>query len=256
MVDARGLRAACHGAILALLLVAIAVAAAAPARAAPPPRADGPTLEVPLHEAVYHATVRRIPVRAILRLEKQNDGLFLYRSWVEPRGPLSFIRKEVSETSLVLLDADGVIQPISYRRRDEFSGRNSDMLFQHANRKLNIDYRDEQNTIDWEPGIYDVLSLRLVLVRDLARGKLKDIYRVVDDRGRIENVDVKVVGKETLSTPLGKLATIRLEYTNHRRERSYRLWIAEDMDSAMIRLEQYENGKLRGSLGIVEYRRL
>lgn len=213
-------------------------------------------LEIPLHEAVYHATVRRIPVRASLRLEQQNGGVFLYRSWVEPRGALSFIRREVSETSLVLLDSDGVIQPISYRRRDDFGGRHSDMLFDHANRKLTINYRNEETTIDWEPGIHDLLSLRLVLARDLALDALKDVYRVVDDRGRVEEVDVEVVGEETLATPLGDLATVRLEYTNSRRDRRYRLWIATEMDMAMVRLEQYEAGKLRGALNIVEYRRL
>jgi hypothetical protein len=254
VVDARKPAAVRRGVFLAM--VVLIAAAAGVARAAEPAHPGGPSLGIPLHEAVYHATVRHIPVRATLRLEKQNDGLFLYRSWVEPRGPLSFIRKEVSETSLVLLDADGAIQPISYRRRDEFSGRHSDMLFDHAGQEVTINYRDRVNTIDWEPGIYDLLTLRLVLARDLARGTLKDVYRVVDDRGRVEDVDVEVVGKETLSTALGDLETVRLEYTNQRRGRAYRLWIAEQMDAAMVRLEQYEDGKLRGSLGIVEYRRL
>jgi hypothetical protein len=98
---------------------------------------------VPLHEAIYHATVRRIKVRAGLRLEQQGDGLYLYRSWVEPRGPLSFIRKEIRDQP-VLLDADGAIQPISYRRRDEFSGRHSDMLFDTPSQEVTIDYRGRQ----------------------------------------------------------------------------------------------------------------
>jgi hypothetical protein len=36
----------------------------------------------------------------------------------------------------------------------------------------------------------------------------------------------------------------------------YRLWIAPDKDAALVRLEQYEEGKLRGRLNIVSYRRL
>ena len=217
---------------------------------------DRATLAVPLHEAVYHASVRRVPVRAGLRLEKQDSGLFVYHSWVEPRGLLSFIRRELSETSLVMLDDKGTLLPISYRRHDELSGRDSDMRFDHAAGKLVIDYRGQQTTIDWEPGIYDLLSLRLVIAHDLARDALQDVYRVVDDRSRVEEVDVEIAGRETLSTPLGELDTVRLEYTSRRRDRLFRLWIAPDMDAALVRLEQYEAGRLRGRLDIVEYRRL
>ena len=244
-----------HGwraALLALLL--FSVASAAPAGDPAPART--PELAVPLHEAIYHASVRRVPVRAGLRLERQGDGMYVYRSWVEPRGMLGFIRRELTETSLVMLDGDGRIVPISYRRRDGIGGRDSDMRFDVVQGQLHIDYRGENKTIDWEPGIYDLLSLRLVLSNDQAQDALQDVYRVVDDRGRIEEVDVEVVGRETLSTPLGAFDTVLLEYRNRRRDRLYRLWIAPDMDSAMVRLEQLEAGNLRGSLSIVEYRRL
>lgn len=211
---------------------------------------------MPLHEAIYHATVRRIKVRAGLRLEQQGDGLYTYRSWVEPRGLLSFINRELSETSLVMLDGDGGILPLSYRRRDELNGRDSDMRFDLGENQVHIDYRGRQTSTHWEPGIYDLLSLRLVLSNDLARGKLEDVYRIVDDRARVEEVDVEIAGRETLATPLGEIDTVRLEYRSQRRDRRFRLWIAPDMDGALVRLEQYEEGSLRGALDIVSYRRL
>jgi hypothetical protein len=215
-----------------------------------------PALAVPLHEAIYHASVRRVPVRAGLRLEHQGGGLYVYRSWVEPRGMFSFIRKEISETSLVMLAGNGTILPISYRRHDDVSGRDSDMRFDHASGKLHISFRGEQTTLDWEPGVYDLLSLRLAIAHDLARDELQDVYRIVDDRSRIEEVDVQVAGRETLSTPIGDLETVRLEYRSERRDRLFKLWIAPDMNSALVRLEQFEEGQLRGRLNLVEYRRL
>jgi len=218
--------------------------------------ATAPGLAVPFHEAIYHASVRGIPVRAGLRLEPAGEGLFLYRSWVEPRGLFSFIRKELSETSLVMLDEGGKIVPLSYRKLDELGGRNSDMRFDHAEGKVHIEFRGEHTTVDWEPGIYDLLSLRLALAHDLARDALQDVYRVVDDRSRVEAVDVTVAGRETLSTPLGELETVRLEYRSERRDRLFRLWMAPGMDAALVRLEQYEEGRLRGQLNLVEYRRL
>jgi hypothetical protein len=237
-----------------LLLVAPSLVSAGDEGAVAAPSAPG--LAVPLHEAIYHASVRRVPVRAGLRLEQQNEGLFTYHSWVEPRGMLGFIRRELSETSLIMLDGENGILPISYRKRDELGGRHSDMRFDHAAGKVHIDYRGEQNTVDWEPGVYDLLSLRLVIAHDLARGALQEVYGVVDDRGRVEEVDVEIAGHETLSTQLGELETVRLEYRSRRRDRLFRLWIAPEMDAALVRLEQYEGDSLRGSLSIVEYRRL
>ncbi|MFU8820293.1 MAG: DUF3108 domain-containing protein [Gammaproteobacteria bacterium] len=215
-----------------------------------------PGLAVPFHEAIYHASVRGIPVRAGLRLEPEGEAAFLYRSWVEPRGLFSFIRKELSETSLVMLDDTGAILPLSYRKLDELGGRHSDMRFDHARGKVHIEFRGEQTTVDWEPGIYDLLSLRLALAHDLARDALQDVYQVVDDRSRVEAVDVIVVGRETLSTPLGELETVRLEYRGQRRDRLFKLWMAPGMDAALVRMEQYEEGRLRGQLNLVEYRRL
>lgn len=248
-----------RGAALVLLLLGVALPAPAAVVAADPDDAApaGPaTLVVPLHEAIYHATVRGIRVRAGLRLERQGEGLFLYRSWVEPRGMLSFINRELTETSLLMLDGDGGVVPISYRRRDGLSGRDSDMRFDPVAGKVHINYRGEQASTDWQPGIYDLLSLRLVLSNDLARDALQDVYRTIDDRSRIESVDVEIAGRETLATPLGELATIRLEYHSERRDRLFRLWLAPDMDGALVQLEQFEDGKLRGRLSIVEYRRL
>jgi hypothetical protein len=255
VLDAFRLKCAWAAAAAAMLVLAVPSSAWADAAAKHGATARA-ALAVPLHEAIYHATVRRIPVRAGLRLERQNDGLFLYRSWVEPRGMFSFIRRELTETSLIMLDAEARVLPISYRRRDDVGGRGSDMRFNHSAGELQIDYRGERSTIEWEPGIYDLLSLRLAIAHDLARGALQDVYRIVDDRSRVEAVDVEVAGRETLSTPLGELETVRLEYSSERRDRVFRLWIAPEMDSAMVRLEQYEEGRLRGRLELVEYRRL
>ena len=212
-------------------------------------------LAVPPREAVYHASVRGIPVRVGLRLEQRDGGYYQYRSWAEPRGLLGFIRRELTETSLLHVQ-DGRVVPVSYRKRDEFGDRHSAMRFDPQAGEVHIEYRGKEQTVAWEPGIYDLLSLRLALAHDLARGQLGQVYRVIDDRGRVEEVEVELGARETLDTPLGELETVRLEYRNQRRDRLFRLWIAPDMDAALVALEQYEGDSLRGRLNIVEYRRL
>ena len=249
------------------LLAAAAVAAepvAEPVEAAPGPTVDAAAsgaaavreeLAVPPHQAKYHASVRGIPVRLGLRLEPQEGGRWQYRSWAEPRGLLGFINRELTETSIFTVIDDRVV-PISYRKRDEFGDRDSAMQFDAEAGVVRIEYRGRKSEVDWEPGIYDLQSLRVALAHDLARGELGEVYRVVDDRGRVEAVDVTVAAREPLETELGRLDTIRLEYYGERRDRLFRLWLAPEMDAALVALEQYEGDSLRGRLEIVEYRRL
>ena len=249
------------------LLAAAAVAAepvAEPVEAAPGPTVDAAAsgaaavreeLAVPPHQAKYHASVRGIPVRLGLRLEPQEGGRWQYRSWAEPRGLLGFINRELTETSIFTMIDDRVV-PISYRKRDEFGDRDSAMQFDAEAGVVRIEYRGRKSEVDWEPGIYDLQSLRVALAHDLARGELGEVYRVVDDRGRVDAVDVTVAAREPLKTELGRLDTIRLEYYSERRDRLFRLWLAPEMDAALVALEQYEGDSLRGRLEIIEYRRL
>lgn len=225
------------------------------AAAVAPPVAVPEALAVPPHYAKYNASVRGIPVRLGLRLEPLEDGTWQYRSWAEPRGLLGFINRELTETSILTV-TDGRVIPISYRKRDEFGDRDSAMQFDAEAGIVHIEYRGRKNDVDWEPGIYDLQSLRVALAHDLARGELGDVYRVVDDRGRVDTVDVTVAAREPLKTKLGRLDTIRLEYYSERRDRLFRLWLAPDMDAALVALEQYEGDSLRGRLEIVEYQRL
>lgn len=239
-------------AILAACLLALSGAVAVRAAAASAAE-EGAPLAIPMHRAVYHGSVRRMAARATVELEQLGDDMFVYRTRVEPRGVLGFIRREVSENSLVTIDSAGRILPLSYRKRDDFGGRHSDMRFDHIAGTVQIEYRGEEITADWEPGIYDLLSLRLVIANDFARGTLRDVYHVIDDRGRVEEADVVVAGPEVLSTPLGNLETVRLDYHNRKRDRTLSLWIAPGMNSALVKLEQTDGGQSRGSLVIVEY---
>jgi hypothetical protein len=250
----RSSRPAGSPALLAVAWLVLATALAGPALAGGATPDSG--LAVPLHEAVYHGSVRRFSVRAGMQLERQGDNLYVYRSWVEPRGLLGFVRRQLTESSLVRVERNGQLTPLSYRRHDGLGGRDSDIRFDPVAGKVHIDYRDTQTTSAWEPGIFDLLTIRLVLANDLAHDALEDIYRIIDDRSRIEEVDVEVMGRETLDTPLGRLETVLLEYRSRRRDRMYRLWIAPDLHAALVRLEQHEGGELRGRLDLVSYRKL
>lgn len=228
------------GAVLAAALLLVGAADAAPG--------------LRPYEAVYHATVKMIPVRARVKLEDRGGGIWMYRSTIEPRGWAGFISRELSETSVVAVrDGDRLVSS-SYRKRDELGGRDSDIRFDLAAGRMDVRYKGKSHSADWDTGIHDLMALRLVLANDLALDRLAPSYRVVDDKGRVRKVAVENKGPETLATEVGDLETVQIEYSEERRDRLYRAWLAPELGGLIVRLEQYEDGELRGTLELAEYR--
>jgi hypothetical protein len=228
------------------LLFAVALLAAAA------PALGEPALQP--YRAVYHATVKMIPVRARVALEHRPDDTWVYESKIEPRGWAGFISRELKETSVVSVAEDDRIVPSSYRKRDEMGGRNSDIRFDSDAGEMEVRYKGKAHTAAWDPGIVDLMALRLVLANDLALGRLAETYRVVDDKGRIRTVSVEEKPPEVLETDVGPIETVLVEYREDRKDRFYRAWLAPGLGGMIVRLEQYEEGKLRGTLELAEHR--
>jgi hypothetical protein len=227
------------------LLVAVALLAAAP------PAPGEPALEP--YRAVYHATVKMVPVRARVVLEHRPDDTWVYESKIEPRGWAGFISRELKETSVVSVVEGDRIVASSYRKRDELGGRDSDIRFDPATGEMEVRYKGKAHTAAWDPGIVDLMALRLVLANDLALGRLAETYRVVDDKGRVRKVSVQEKAPERLETDAGPIETVLVEYREERKQRLYRAWLAPRLGGMIVRLEQYEEGKLRGTLELAEH---
>ena len=227
-------------AILAMLLAVLPASAA--------------TLGLAPYEAVYHATVKMIPVRARVSLTEGAAQTWVYESRIVPRGWAGFISKELVESSVVILDEDDRLVSSSYLKRDGFGGRDSDIHFDREAGEMRVRYKGKEHSAAWDPSAHDMMALRLVLANDLALGRLAETYRMVDYKGRIRNVTVANQGHERLETEAGTLDTVRIEYREARKGRLYRAWLAPEIGGMIVRLEQYEDGELRGTLELAEYR--
>lgn len=205
------------------------------------------------YEAVYHATVKMIPVRARVSLAEGPAQTWIYESRIVPRGWAGFISKELVESSVVVIDQDDRLVSSSYLKQDGFGGRDSDIRFDREAGEMRVRYKGKEHTASWDASIHDMMALRLVLARDLALGRLAETYRMVDYKGRVRNVAVENQGPETLETEAGTLETVRIEYTEARKSRVYRAWLAPRIGGMIVRLEQYEDGDLRGTLELAEY---
>lgn len=90
----------------------------------------------------------------------------------------------------------------------------------------------------------DPLSSQIALQQDIASGKKSTSYPVIEDN-QIETFNFKVLGNETIETPVGKLNTVKVERIRKTgSKRKTYLWFAKDWNYTVVQLYQLEkNGK-------------
>ena len=91
------------------------------------------------------------------------------------------------------------------------------------------------------PGIADPLSLQLLVRRDLQRGQLREQYRLVDQT-EIKTYRIRNLGQETLDTPMGRLATTRLQQFEPGKTRKTTFWLANEFNQLPVRISQEKKG--------------
>ena len=88
----------------------------------------------------------------------------------------------------------------------------------------------------------DIPTQYLQLRRDLIVGEDKFEYPVIS-RGKHQIYRYEFVRRETLVTPLGKLDTVMMRRLRENDMRVTNLWLAENWNFLLVKLEQIENKK-------------
>jgi hypothetical protein len=188
-----------------------------------------------------------IPAWVNVSLQPDADGLLTLRSEVRGRGWASPMSGRIVEISRLRTDGPE-LRPVRYEMHNGFSRKDRDIIIRFGGEGTATSvYRGEELRVRADPPPVDLLTLRLVLSSDLARNRLADEYAVVDGKGRLQTIGVTDTGEELLETDAGRFATRRLEYAPGT-ERHFVIWLAPALNFQMVRLEQYEDGELRGRL--------
>ena len=91
------------------------------------------------------------------------------------------------------------------------------------------------------------LAIRQALI-DTTEDETTFSFEIIDGDA-IEMQEYRLVGEEVISTPLGELSTLRLERVREASdERVTEIWLAQDWDFLLTRIEQLNNSGLRISL--------
>jgi hypothetical protein len=200
--------------------------------------------DIPDFSANYLVELNGIQAGELKRsLSTEENGLRRFNSVSQAKGVFSFFKPDIiKETSLWKLDSDRV-QPQHYRYHR--SGGDKDkmlsMEFDWANKQVSIDDKKHPWTLDLETGVLDKLVYQISLMRDLDRGIEQVDYRIADG-GRLKTYKIRVLGKETITTPLGDIDTVKLtRERDDESERETTLWCAPALNYLPVKLEHVED---------------
>ena len=215
-----------------LLLSSLAIAAS-----------DG--LPVAPYQARYEVYASGFSIgEAVITLAAAGPGAYQMTSDVRPNGLVALlasgrIREQVSGEIRA-----GAIQPRQYERQLD-TGKKSDHMqlqFDWSAGQVQARHNAEQATLPLAPGMVDPLSLQLVVMADLQRGRMPSQYHLVD-RNEIKTYQIRNRGQETLDTPLGKLNTILINQYTPGKTRMTTFWVAPDLQYLPVRIMQEKKGK-------------
>lgn len=201
--------------------------------------------DIPDFSANYLVRLNGIQAGELKRtLKTEEQGLRRFTSVSQAKGVFSFFKPDViEETSVWSLKDDRVLpQKYLYLRTGGKKDKYLQMLFDWNKKQVSIDDKEQPWVLDIETGVLDKLVYQISLMRDLDKGKDKVNYLIADG-GHLKTYQIQVLGKETITTPLGKIETLKL--TRHRdkpKDRETTLWCAPALDYLPVKLEHVEDG--------------
>lgn len=170
-----------------------------------------------------------------------DDGKFKFESAMHVTGLVAvFVKDELSESSVWSYHNEQ-IRPHTYTY-SKTGGKKKAQL------KFDFDWENHllKNTVagtEWElplpTGAQDKISYQLAIMRDLALGKTEFEYPIADKK-KFKTYRFKVIGKETLDTPLGSLETIKVQRIMESNAKATVLWCAPSLQYLPVRIEQNE----------------
>lgn len=205
--------------------------------------ADG--LPVTPFQARYEVYASGFSVgEAVVTLTADGPNAYHMSSDVRPNGLVAVLASGRIHEQVNGEIRNGVIRPDRYERLLD-SGRKSNHMqlhFDWSAAQVQARHDSEQATLPLSPGVVDPLSLQLVVMGDLKRGRTPSQYSLVD-KTEIKTYQIRNQGEETLDTPLGSLRTVRINQYTPGKTRMTTFWVAPERQYLLVRIAQEKDGK-------------
>lgn len=201
--------------------------------------------EIPDFSANYLVKLNGLQAGELKRtLETHADGSRLFKSESQAKGVFSLFKPDLVTETSVWQNQNNNIRPIKYiyKRSGGKKEKFMQLDFDWQKNMLHIDDKQHPWSLKLKQNTLDKLVYQLSLMTDLADKKTQFSYHIADG-GKLKIYDIEIKGHEVITTPLGKIDTIKL--SRHRDEPKGRetiLWCAPALNYLPVMLEHSEKG--------------
>jgi hypothetical protein len=184
---------------------------------------------------------------------KKEGKHWRFNSRAKPKGMVSLLMSdEITETSLIDIEPKR-IRPLSYtyRRGDPDEDTDEQMWQIKYNWQQNtadISTRKGKKQIPLQADILDPMTVQLALAQAVKQGCTHARYTVFDE-DKTEEYVFEQSGMETVQTPLGDYAAVKIHRKHGKRETV--TWFAPKLNYIPVRIRQLRNGNLNSELNLV-----
>jgi hypothetical protein len=181
-----------------------------------------------------------------LKEEQNNQFRLEYYSKVSA----FFLSDKRAETSLFTIeDAQIIPKTYIYKRTGTGSNKNIGIEFSKQNKQIKV---NNGEPIEWQ-GQFDNQLYRLDAQLQLASGATEFSYDLINNRGDIRHYDLKVVGKEILDLPYGKIEGIKIKLERKSSTRKTLAWFAPKLNYQLVKLQQFKDGDEQGEIRLKKF---
>ncbi|NMR25306.1 DUF3108 domain-containing protein [Pseudoalteromonas sp. NEC-BIFX-2020_015] len=179
--------------------------------------------------------------KAIRTLKKLDDDTYevTYHSDIEWM-IFSDSRKETSR----FIYGNTKITPLNYTMERKGTGPDKDYAIEFDNEKKIVNSSQSKYPLDceWTDEFQDSLSYQVQVREELKMGKTSFSYPLIDKKGNRRDYNFEVVGKETISLPIGNIEAIKVKRLYDNDKRQALAWFAPEMDYMLVRMWKGEKG--------------
>lgn len=182
-----------------------------------------------------------VPGELVMTLSHDGDDGYRMTSLIQPSGLASRLVSASEQATGKL--RNGAPRPLRYEHQmNGVKESHTRLVFDWQDAVLRAEHDGERATLPLEPRVMDPLSMNLLVMTDLSQGYIAEDYTLVDET-ELKTYRVRRDGEETLTTPLGDLATVRVSQNRQNSSRITTFWLAPSLNYLPVQIAQQNKGK-------------
>lgn len=222
----------------------------------------GTTPELPpLHQSVYSVKKYGTSLGEMTNEFRHEQDQLHYTSSAEATGLAAlFISGIITEHSILKKTENGTLQQLSYTLDNPQKKRKNESISFNwqtpGKTKINATYRNKDEIIRSESGIYSRQLLPLLMSRDLLlNNQRKNNQFQIVEKAKLEHYSYQLLSEETLRYKGENLSALKFRIDKQNSDSYSHVWLAEVTDYLPLKIDQYKGDNLQASLLLTDYTR-